>query len=162
QIHGRFIAPDALNSLRLPESHTGGKGRAVELHAVDGLQADWFAPDEFYSSEFTVLPASNRMGLRLRGNPLTRPERELVSEPVCRGAVQVTSAGQCITLGVEGQTMGGYPKIAQVITADLDWLGQLRPGDHIRFARLSLEDGVAQCRARQAILQSWVRRLRLS
>jgi len=161
RIHGRFIASEALDSLRVPDRHRA-EAKAVELHTVDGLQADWFAAHEFYSQEFAVLPASNRMGLRLRGTPLTRPERELVSEPVCPGAVQVTSDGQCIILGVDGQTIGGYPKIAQVITADLDRLGQLRPGDRIRFVRLSLEDAVARCRARHTILQSWVRRLRLA
>ncbi len=96
------------------------------LRVVDGAQADWFRADEFYRQEFTVTPASNRMGLRLRGEPLTLPECELVSEPVCPGSVQTTRDGQCIVLGVDGQTIGGYPKIAQVISADLDKLAQLR------------------------------------
>ena len=59
----------------------------------------------------------------------------MISEPVCPGAVQVTPDGQCIVLGVDGQTIGGYPKIAQVIQADLDALGQLRPGQAIQFKR---------------------------
>ena len=67
------------------------------------------------------------MGLRLNGPLLPAPPGEMLSEPVCPGTVQVTREGQCIVLGVDGQTIGGYPKIAHVIDADLDLLGQLRP-----------------------------------
>ncbi|MGH7170854.1 MAG: biotin-dependent carboxyltransferase family protein, partial [Gemmataceae bacterium] len=56
---------------------------------VEGGQADWFRDDEFYGRSFTVTPTSNRMGLRLRGAALTLPQRELESEPVCPGSVQV-------------------------------------------------------------------------
>lgn len=100
------------------------------------------------------------MGLRLHGDPLTTPERELVSEPVCPGAVQVTGDGQCIVLGVDGQTIGGYPKIAQVISADLDWLGQLRPGERVRFVEVDLTEATRFFRQRQAELENWVLRLR--
>jgi antagonist of KipI len=130
------------------------------LRAVDGTQADWFDLEEFYPRAFTVTPASNRMGLRLRGEALTLPERELVSEPVCPGSVQVTRDGQCIILGVDGQTIGGYPKIAQVISADLDKLAQLRPGEQVRFQRVSLETAETLYRAKQAELREWITRLR--
>src|SRR5207249_6133979 len=109
------------------------------LRVLDGPQASWFQAEEFYSQVFSVLQASNRMGLRLKGEPLSLPDRELTSEPVCPGSVQVTRVGQCIVLGVDGQTIGGYPKIAQVITEDLDILGQLRPDQYIRFTSVSLD-----------------------
>src|SRR5262249_21312753 len=86
---------------------------AALLHVLEGPQASWFNAGEFYGPPFVVTPASNRMGLRLHGRPLTMPDRELISEPVCPGTVQVTRDGQCIVLGVDGQTIGGYPKIAQ-------------------------------------------------
>jgi len=130
------------------------------LRVLEGLQADWFAQEEFYDQDFTITPASNRMGLRLQGRPLTMPERELVSEPVCPGAVQVTSDGQCIVLGVDGQTIGGYPKIAQVIQADLDRLGQFRPGEPIRYVRVNLDEAIALQRRRLAELNDWGVRLR--
>ncbi len=132
------------------------------LRVVDGLQADWFCTEEFYSQEMLVSPDSNRMGLRLHGRPLTLPKRELLSEPVCPGAVQVTRDGQCIILGVDGQTIGGYPKIAQVISADLDVLGQLRPGEHVRFAPVTPEEAVALYRQGQAHLQEWIHRLQVT
>jgi biotin-dependent carboxylase-like uncharacterized protein len=130
------------------------------LRVVDGAQADWFRAEEFYRQAFTVTPASNRMGLRLGGAALTLPEREMVSEPVCPGSVQVTRDGQCIVLGVDGQTIGGYPKIAQVVSADLDKLGQLRPGESIRFERVTLDVTEALYRAKQAELREWLTRLR--
>src|SRR5262249_51448211 len=119
----------------------------------------WFEEGEFYPQKWTVTPESNRMGLRLHGEPLTMPARELVSEPVCPGAVQVTSNGQCILLGVDGQTIGGYPKIAQVISTDLDKLGQLRPADPVVFQRVSLDEAESLYRKKQAELKEWLVRL---
>jgi antagonist of KipI len=109
------------------------------IRCMPGAQADWFTLPEFFGPEFLVTPASNRMGIRLQGKPLTRPQREMVSEPVCPGSVQVVNDGQCIVLGVDGQTIGGYPKVAQVITADLDRLGQLRPGQRVVFEMIGLD-----------------------
>lgn len=150
-IHGRFIRP---NFSWNRERNT--------LRVVDGPQADWFRRAEFYEQEFTITPASNRMGLRLSATALTLPAREILSEPVCPGAVQVTRDGQCIVLGVDGQTIGGYPKIAHVIGADLDKLGQLRPGEAIRFVRVALEEAEAAFRHKQKELQEWQTRLRVT
>src|SRR5438034_5798848 len=99
------------------------------------------------------------MGLRLEGKPLPLPAREMLSEPVCPGTVQVTRDGQCIILGVEGQTIGGYPKIAQVIHADLDKLGQLRPGECLRFRSVHLAEAETIYRRKQTELHEWMTRL---
>ncbi len=145
----------------------GGRGGIAPLRVLTGPQADWFHAEELFASSraeegpaFAVSPASNRMGLRLQGRPLRLPARELVSEPVCPGTVQVTRDGQCIVLGVDGQTIGGYPKIAQVIAADLDRVGQLRPGERVCFVRIELEEAEALYRRRQEALREWERRLR--
>ena len=102
------------------------------------------------------------MGIRLSGRSLRLPERELVSEPVCPGSVQVTRDGQCIILGIDGQTIGGYPKIAQIIQADLDHLGQLRPGDVLRFRKVELAEAIDLYRRRQDFLHEWWQRGRIS
>jgi antagonist of KipI len=133
-----------------------------QLRVVPGLQAGWFDEPSFFDQEYKVTPALDRMGVRLQGQPLQVPERELVSEPVCPGSVQVTRDGQCIVLGVDGQTIGGYPKIAQVIQADLDHLGQLRPGDKIRFRKADLAQAVGLFRGRQAFIHEWATRARVS
>jgi 5-oxoprolinase (ATP-hydrolysing) subunit C len=166
-IHGRFVipqdkiphlSPDGLAELfRSPSS---GQPGAWPLRLLSGAQADWFDEQEFYRQEMQVTPASDRMGLRLEGRPLAMPNRELVSEPVCPGAVQVTRDGQCIILGVDGQTIGGYPKIAQVIQADLDHLAQLRPGDSVRFVKVELEEAADLFRRRQRELSVWIDRVR--
>ncbi|MBI3824147.1 MAG: biotin-dependent carboxyltransferase [Planctomycetes bacterium] len=130
--------------------------------ATPGLQASWFDEAEFFDQPFTVTPASNRMGLRLKGDALTMPDREMISEAVCPGSVQVTRDGQCIVLGVDGQTIGGYPKIAQVVQTDLDALGQLRPGQGIRFTKITLDEAIERNRRAHAELRAWTMRLRLS
>ena len=129
---------------------------------LPGLQASWFNEAEFHDQTFTVTPASNRMGLRLKGKPLTMPRREMVSEPVCPGAIQVTPDGQCIVLGVDGQTIGGYPKIAQVVQADLDLLAQQRPNQPIRFLKVSNDHAAHLDRQARARLCDWALRLRVS
>ena len=153
-IHGRSLS-------RPPDVYRPGPVWPV-FRIVPGPQRDWFAPRDLFDSQrpFTVTPASDRMGIRLHGKPFRVPARELVSEPVCPGAVQVTRDGQCIVLGVDGQTIGGYPKFAQVVSADLDWLGQLRPGDRITFHEVSLEEAERLYRRRQAWLGEWLTRLR--
>ena len=88
---------------------------------------------------FRVGSQSNRMGLRLQGDPVSvtsPPER--LSTPVAPGAIQV-AGGQLIVLGVACGTMGGYPHVAHVVSVDLDRLGQLKPGDVVQFRRVSLE-----------------------
>ena len=150
-IHGRFLHPNWTWNT---------EPRA--LRAVDGPQADWFRGAEFYPQEFTVSASSDRMGLRLRGAPLQVPARELLSEPVCPGTVQVTRDGQCIVLGVDGQTIGGYPKIATIIQADLDKVGQLRSGDSVRFVRSNLGEAEAIYRQKQRELRDWLTRLRVT
>jgi biotin-dependent carboxylase-like uncharacterized protein len=130
------------------------------LRTLTGRQADWFASDALTVRTFSVSTESDRMGLRLQSEPLVPPARELLSEPVCPGSVQVVRDGQCIVLGVDGQTIGGYPKIAQVIAADLDKLAQLRPGEEVRFRPVKLEEAETLYRQKQAALREWVTRLR--
>lgn len=87
-----------------------------------------------FSAAYTVTEDSNRMGLRLQGPPIEAPHGgQMISEGVSLGAIQIPSGGQPIILFVDQQTTGGYPKIANVITADLPSVGQLRPRDEIRF-----------------------------
>jgi 5-oxoprolinase (ATP-hydrolysing) subunit C len=146
-------------SLAEPIMSTMNSNEVVTLRVIDGPQADWFDVDQFSSSIFSVSPSSNRMGMRLQGPALDRPQKELVSEAVCPGAIQVVNDGQCIILGVDGQTIGGYPKIATVISADLDVLGQLRPGQRVRFERVTLEQAESLLQQRNQRLKENLLRL---
>jgi antagonist of KipI len=88
----------------------------------------------FYNSAYTVTSDANRMGIRLSGAAIESADSsELISEGVSMGSIQVPASGQPVILFVEQQTTGGYAKIANVIAADLPALGQLKPGDEIRF-----------------------------
>ena len=111
------------------------------LRVTEGPQADWFseaAKQVFYRDVFRVSEESDRVGLRLEGPVLDgSTAREIITEGVSLGAVQVTPSGQPIILFVEQQTTGGYPKIANIIAADLHRIGQLRPRAEIRFQRTS-------------------------
>ncbi|MGC1620713.1 MAG: biotin-dependent carboxyltransferase family protein [Candidatus Acidiferrum sp.] len=113
------------------------------LRVTPGPQSDWFSPEaqeSFYEASYRVAEESNRMGLRLDGPAFSIPfGGEMISEGVSLGAVQITASGLPIILFVEQQTTGGYPKIANVISADLSSLGQLRPRDEIRFERVEME-----------------------
>lgn len=110
------------------------------LRVTPGPQDDWFPEASrrvFYQSAYRVAEETNRMGIRLQGaSVVNAAEGELTSEGVSLGAVQVPEGGLPIILFVEQQTTGGYPKIANVISADFHSLGQLRPRDEIRFERV--------------------------
>jgi len=113
-----------------------------KLRVTDGPQSELFseeAKQAFFGEAFRVSEESDRLGVRLEGvNIPVYGAGEMITEGVTLGAVQITPSGQPIVLGVEQQTAGGYPKIANVIGADLHRLGQLRPRDEIRFQRTSL------------------------
>ena len=128
------------------------------LRVTRGPQSDWF-PEEagamLAGGEFLVSEESNRMGLRLDGPRLAaRRKAEMISEGTPLGAIQVTPSGQAIILFVEQQTTGGYPKIANVIGADLHCVGQLRPRDTVRFEEVSLEAARALWIEQQRLLGS--------
>jgi len=116
-----------------------GKTRTVRV--LSGPQEDWFSEAvrrTFLEEGYAVSGRSDRMGVRLQGAPLLLAEpRELISEGVAFGSVQVPPDGQPIVLSAERQTLGGYPKIANVITADRSIVAQLRPGDRVRFELIS-------------------------
>ena len=117
-----------------------------------GPQEDHFTAEAiaaFLSGEYRAAAESDRMGMRREGESLNHAAKSLadiVSDGVTPGAVQVPGNGQPIILLSDCQTVGGYPKIATVITADLPRLAQVKPGEGIRFA------AVDAAQARQALL----------
>jgi antagonist of KipI len=128
------------------------------LRVTAGPQSDWFsqqAQKAFYAGTYHVAEESNRMGLRLEGPAIPSASGgEMISEGVSLGAIQITAGGLPIILFVEQQTTGGYPKIANVISADLSSLGQLRPRDEIRFERVEMETARALLMEQEKLLTS--------
>lgn len=114
------------------------------VRVTRGRQYDDFRAADlrrFFEDSYRVKPESDRMGYRLSGPRLElRTPREYLSEGVADGTVQVPADGQPIILMADRQTLGGYPKIAQVVSADLPKVAQLSPGDAIRFREVSLDE----------------------
>jgi biotin-dependent carboxylase-like uncharacterized protein len=127
------------------------------IRITRGLQWDWFSEgvrSNFLSSGFKVTQQANRSGLRLSG-PDVRAIRsgELLTEGVPLGAIQVPQNGRPIILFVDQQTTGGYPKIANLIAADLHRVGQLRPGDDVQFELIEPSEAVRLLRRQEELLQ---------
>ena len=123
------------------------------LRTTAGPQERWFG-DELYAAGYRVKEESNRMGIRLEGPALPAPAGHMITEGVPLGAVQAPPDGQPIILFVEHQTTGGYPKPANVISADFWQLGQLRPRDEVRFERITMEGALALLRDQEEWLYS--------
>jgi biotin-dependent carboxylase-like uncharacterized protein len=113
------------------------------------------APDRaleaLVAAAWRVSTSSDRMGLRLDG-PSLGPGNEIVSHPLLPGAVQLPPDGRPIVMLVDGPTIGGYPVLGVVQAADLPRLGQLRPGDEVRFTPLAAEVAREQWRGQRALL----------
>jgi antagonist of KipI len=131
------------------------------IRVTDGPQSGWFsegAKKAFYESTYSVAEDSNRMGIRLQGAAIPTPAGgEMISEGVALGAIQVPEGGQPIILFVEQQTTGGYPKIANVISADFHRLGQLRPRDEIRFQRVEPRGARSMLAFQEMVLENDLR-----
>lgn len=121
--------------------------------------------DAFLATTYHVGAASDRMGMRLQGPALKHrraTDHEIVSDAIVPGAIQVPGNGMPIVLLADAQTVGGYPKIATVISADLPRLAILRPGDAVRFAAVDAVDGeriAREAAAREQALLDTIRPL---
>ena len=115
----------------------------IVLHAIEGEHfADFDANMQrvFFDTIWRVTSDSNRMGYRLAGPPLTRSKKEeILSGPTCLGSVQVPANGVPIALMADHQTTGGYPRIAEIASADVPRLAQLGPNGTLHFARCGLD-----------------------
>jgi len=125
------------------------------LRVTAGPQFAWFG-NELYGSTYRVTEASDRMGVLLRGPVIPSPAGHMVTEGVSLGAVQVPPDGQPIILFVEHQTTGGYPKPANVISADLWRVGQLRPRDEVAFQRVTMDEALDLLQRQEKWLYSLV------
>lgn len=109
----------------------------IELRAVPGPRADWFAPgalDALFTGPYTVTSDIDRVGMRLDGPELARGRPgELPSEGTVAGALQVPPAGQPVLFLADHPLTGGYPVIAVVASADIGRAAQARPGQRLRF-----------------------------
>src|SRR6266511_87773 len=140
----KSLPATGISSWTAPHDWASPASRHPSLRFVRGV--DWSRFNDvtiqrFTNQEFSVSPDSDRMGVRLDGPELKRQdETDLISEAVAPGTIQVPPSGKPILLLGDCQTIGGYPKIAHVITVDLGVAAQLRAGDGVRFSEVLLAD----------------------
>jgi biotin-dependent carboxylase-like uncharacterized protein len=149
---GAGTAPILLRLAQPPRPADGA------LRVIAGPQREYFteaAWTAFLGTEFTVSREADRMGLRLDGARLEHDSArgaDIVSDAVTPGAIQVPGDGRPIILLADCQTVGGYPKIATVIGADLPRLGHALPGQRLRFVEVDIDEALAARRAAAAAL----------
>jgi len=128
----------------LPPEMVPDYSRLEPLRVILGPQDDRFTRrgiKTFLTSEYRVSAQSDRMGYRLEGPKIEHVKgADIISEGIARGAIQVPGDGLPIILLWDAQVSGGYTKIANVISADLDTLAQVMPGEVLRFRKASLEE----------------------
>jgi biotin-dependent carboxylase-like uncharacterized protein len=133
------------------------------IRVILGPQQGHFTDEalaRFVAADYQVTPQLDRMGVRLEGEQLAHASpaaADIVSDAVTPGTIQVPGNGQPIVLLADCQTVGGYPKIATVIRADLPRLGQLRPGQKLRFAAVDMAQARAALRESEARWADWAK-----
>jgi allophanate hydrolase subunit 2 len=127
----------------LPADFLPGFSPGSAVRVILGPQQDRFSPqgvEDFLSAEYAVSSASDRMGYRLEGPRIEHVRgADIISEAIAPGAIQVPGEGLPIIMLWDAQVSGGYTKIANVVSADLDRLAQVMPGEKLRFSAVSLE-----------------------
>ncbi|WP_342640298.1 biotin-dependent carboxyltransferase family protein [Rhodoligotrophos ferricapiens] len=128
------------------------------IRVVLGPQADLFTAqgiDTFLNSPYRISAKADRMGCHLEGPVIEHVgDFNIISDGITNGSIQVPGHGRPIILLADRQTTGGYPKIATIIKADLPRIAQRRPGDEVRFARVTIMEAVELARREQAWLGS--------
>ena len=117
------------------------------IRVIKGTNYDYFSDEGkkiFFDKEFTVSKLSDRMGMRLEGQKIENiVDTNIRSEGLIKGVIQVPADGNPIIMLSDHGTIGGYPKIGVVISADYDKLVQLLPGSKIKFQEIELSDAEA-------------------
>ena len=115
-----------------------------KIRVLRGTNFNYFSDEAkkmFFEKEFTVSKLSDRMGMRLEGPKIENIiDTNIKSEGLVKGVIQITSDGNPIIMLSDHGTIGGYPKIGVIISADYDKLVQLPPGSRIRFQQVELSD----------------------
>ena len=137
---GAFPLGD-IDKWEIPESEYS---KDAQLRVVLGPQNEMFTDEDirlFLSQEYEVNAQSDRMGIRLSGEPLkSKNGMDIISDGIVFGSVQVPNSGEPIILMADHQTTGGYAKIATVISVDLPRASQLSAGNTVRFKSVTVEE----------------------
>lgn len=134
------------------------------IRAVRGPQSAYFSKSgqkEFFNQPFVISRNSDRMAYRLEAKPIEHAkDGNIISEPVLPGCVQIPSGGEAMVLMADCGTVGGYPKIASVISVDLGALAQFAPGTEFRFEEVDIEKSHEILREQEQLLADLARGIR--
>jgi biotin-dependent carboxylase-like uncharacterized protein len=150
---------DQLSARTFPVEKYMTYSQSPIVEVIAGPQADRFTKDgiqTFYGSEYQLSNSFDRMGYRLEGKSIDHSSgADLISEGMTVGSIQIPASGQPIVMMADAPTTGGYPKIANVITADIPLLAQCEAGvSRIRFKETTVE----QAQEKYKMLSSLLRR----
>lgn len=131
-------------AVKLPQELIPTYSSNTTVRVVLGPQDDYFTEEgikTFLGSEYQVTNEADRMGYRLSGPKIAhKGGADIISDGITMGSVQVPGHGSPIVMMADRQTTGGYTKIATVITPDINYIGQLKPGDKIRFKSITIKE----------------------
>jgi biotin-dependent carboxylase-like uncharacterized protein len=162
---GRALRPDDtvwfggvrnVSGLATPRDLRPVCGNSYTLQAVEGPDYP-LGEQDLWDTGFTVTQRASRMGIELEGDfPRLAEAASRPSSAIFPGALQLPPGGRGFLLLADAQTTGGYRHILQVARADRHLLGQVRPGDRIRFLHRARQQVTDTLRAKQALLSSWL------
>ncbi len=168
-LEGRPLQGGDMLKCASPHLHSGAAGRFLSPDFIPKYPSDWvirilpgphddhFSADswgKFLAEPYKVTGHTDRTGIRLAGTFINTKEglrESILSEGVVPGAIQIPGDGQPIVILNETVT-GGYRKMATVISADLPLLGQLKPGDTVRFVRVSIQEAITAFKRMEDII----------
>lgn len=147
-IAAMMMAEEGL-SRQLPERFMPDYSGPLTLHVIPGYQERAFSKQawqQLFRQAFELDKRSDRMGARVLGDAVESPQLGMFSEPISYGAVQVPPDGQPIIMLNDRQTLGGYPKVGNILPLDGFNLAQRQPGTEIRFKPIGLMTAQQQMR----------------
>ena len=151
---------DAPAMLKTPRDFRPPAGTSWALRACYGAEVDLLDKEsrfDLFDTNFSVGNRADRMGLQLEGARFgVRSGGRLASAPVFPGTIQCPEDGTPFLLSIDAQTIGGYPRVAQVARVDRHLIGQLRPGDHVRLLWRDTDSAREELLAKHEYWREWL------
>ena len=145
---------------RTPKEFRPRAATSLALRACHGAEIDMLDEHgrfDLFDTNFTVANRADRMGLQFEGPGFSVASGgRMDSAPVFPGTVQCPEDGKPFLLSVDAQTIGGYPRVAQVARVDRHLIGQLRPGDHVRLLWRDADSAADELRAKLQYWRRWL------
>ncbi|ADU32391.1 biotin-dependent carboxyltransferase family protein [Evansella cellulosilytica] len=153
EVYGNIKYERSISSTIIPNIETNSR-----IRVIPGPQDNMFTQEaiaRFYSSTFKISSQSDRMGYRIEGEAIEhKSEREMITDGVTKGSIQVPGDKNPIILMADSQTSGGYPKIASVISVDLWKVAQKLPGQTLTFQKITLQQAHTELKKREQLFNT--------